>query len=146
MSGLLRRALATIKGWWSRASRAALGLLRGVVRVVQTVAARVVGYAAAVLGAIRERHRERLARDPGYRTALATGLSALLVTITPQPAVAAALAVLVSEHLGSPREAQRDRYDYDADEDDGYEAYDAHRAWSSPSSRPPQRLWDRYAD
>ena len=51
MSGLLRRALATIKGWWNRASTTALGLLRGVVRVV--------GHAATVLAAIRARHRER---------------------------------------------------------------------------------------
>jgi hypothetical protein len=103
------------------------------------------GYAATVLGAIRARHRERLVCDPSYRTAIATGLSALLVTITPQPAVAAALVVLLSEHLDSPREAQRDRYDYD--EDGGFEAYDARRAWSSPpSSRPPQRLWDTYTD
>ena len=146
MSGRIRRALATIKGWWNRASTAVLGLLRGVVRVVGTVAVRVVGYATTVLAAIRERHPERLARDAGYRSVVASAVSAVLVTVVPQPAVAAALAVLVSEHLGSPREAQRDRYDYDADEDDGYEAYDAHRAWSSPSSRPPQRLWDRYAD
>ena len=133
-----------IKGCWSRASTAVLGLLTGVVRVVRRVAVWVAGNAATVLGAIRERHRERMLRDPSYRTAIATGLSALLVTITPQPAVAATLAVLVSEHLGSPREAQRDRYDYDADEDDGYEAYDARRAWSSSPSSRPQGLWDTY--
>jgi hypothetical protein len=59
VSGLLRRALATIKGWWSRASTAVLGLLRGAVRLVRTVAVRVVGHAATVLAAIRARHRER---------------------------------------------------------------------------------------
>ena len=145
MTGLVRRALATIKGWWDRASTAVLGLLRGVVRVVRTVAVRVVGYATTVLAAIRERHRQRMARDPSYRTAIATGLSALLVTITPQPAVAAALAVLVSEHLGGPRQSQEASYEYD-DEDEAYKGYDASRAWSSTSSRPSQRLWDTYAD
>ena len=83
--------------------------------------------------------------DPSYRTAIATGLSALLVTITPQPAVAAALAVLVSEHLGSPDKAHEAGYGYD-DEDDGYEAYDTRRAWSSPTPRPAHRPWDRYTD
>ena len=142
MTGLVRRALATIKGWWDRAFTAVLGLLRGVVRVVRTVAVRVVGYATTVLAAIRERHRERMTLDPAYRTAIATGLSALLVTITPQPAVAAALAVLVSEHLGSPLQSQETSYDYDT-EDEAYKGYDARRAWASPPSRPPQRLWDR---
>ena len=146
MTALLCRALATTKGWWSRASTTVLGLLRGVVRVVRTGTVRAIGYAAAVLAAVRARHRERLARDPSYRTAIATGLSALLVTITPQPAVAAALAVLVSEHLGSPRQSQQTAYVYDTDEDDGYESYDARRSWSSPSSQPPQRLWDTYTD
>ena len=147
MTGLIRRVLAVIKGWWHRASTAVLGIVNGVVRVVRTIAVRVVGYAAAVLAAIRDRHRERMSRDPSYRTAIATGLSALLVTITPQPAVAAALAVLVSEHLGSPRSTtEQSAYGYDTD-DDGYEAYDARRAWSStPSSRQPQRLWDHYTD
>jgi hypothetical protein len=145
VSGLVRRALATIRGWWHSASTAVIGLLRGAVRVVRTVAVRLVGYASAVLGAIRVRHRDRMSRDPSYRAAIATGLSAILVTITPQPAVAAALAVLVSEHLGSPRQSHDVGYGYD-DEQDEYEAYDARRAWSAPSSRPPQRLWDRYTD
>ena len=147
MTGLVRRVLATMKGWWNRAATAVLSVVNGVERIVRTVAFRVVGYAATVLAAIRNRHRERMSRDPAYRTAIATGLSALLITITPQPAVAAALAVLVSEHLGSPRSsAEEPAYAYDSDEDDGYEAYDARRAWSSPSSRQPQRLWDRYTD
>ena len=146
MTGLVRRVLATIKGWWSRASTTVLGLLSGAVRVVRTVAVRVAGHTAAVLAAIRERHRDRMARDPSYRTAIATGLSALLVTITPQPAVAAALAVLVSEHLGSPSQSHDVGYGYD-DERDDLQSYDARRAWSSPSApRPPQRLWERYTD
>jgi len=33
-----------------------------------------------------------------------------------------------------------------ADEDGGYEAYDARRAWSTAPSRPPQRLWNTYTD
>jgi hypothetical protein len=144
VTGLIGHALVTIRGWWRRVSTAVLSVVNGVVRIVRTVAVRAVGYAAAALAAIRERHRDRMSRDPSYRTAIATGLSALLVTITPQPAVAAALAVLVSEHLGNPRASQETRSAYD-DEDDGYEAYDARRAWSSPSAaRPPQRLWDRY--
>ena len=145
MTGLLRRAWVTVTGWWRSVSTAVLGLVRGVVRVLRTVAVRVVGYATAVLAAIRERHRERMTRDPAYRTAIATGLSALLVTISPQPAVAAALAVLVSEHLGSQRQAEQTAYDYD-DEQDDYQAYDARRAWSTSPSRPPQRLWDTYSD
>ena len=86
-----------------------------------------------------------MTRDPAYRTAIATGLSALLVTITPQPAVAAALAVLVSRAPRQPAPAEQTAYDYD-DEQDDYEAYDARRAWSTSPSRPPQRLWDRYPD
>ena len=74
-----------------------------------------------------------------------TGLSALLVTIIPQPAVAAPLAVLVSEHLGSQRTVQETGYGYE-DEQDDFEGHDARRAWSSISSRPPKRLWDRYTD
>jgi len=62
-----------IKGCWSRASTAVLGLLTGVVRVVRRVAVWVVGNAATVLGAIRERHRERMLRDPSYRTAIGSG-------------------------------------------------------------------------
>ena len=146
MTSLVRRALGVIQGWWHRVSTAVLGLLSGVVRVVRTVAVSVVGHAAAVLVAIRERHRERMSRDPAYRTAIATGLSALLVTITPQPAVAAALAVLVSEHLGSPDKAHEAGYGYDDEDEDDYEGYDAHRAWSSPTSRPAHRPWDRYTN
>jgi hypothetical protein len=113
--------------------------------VVRTVAVRVVGAASTALLAIRDRHRERVARDSGYRSLVATALSAVLVTVIPQPAVAAALAVLVSEHLGNPSaSAEQPAYSYD-DEQDGYEAYDARRAWSTPS-RQPQRLWDRYTD
>ena len=118
MTALLCRALATTKGWWSRASTTVLGLLRGVVRVVRTGTVRAIGYAAAVLAAVRARHRERLVRDPGYRSVVASAVSAVLVTVITQPAVA----------------------------DGGFEAYDARRAWSPPSSRPPQRLWDRYTD
>jgi hypothetical protein len=147
VTGLIRQALATVKGWWHRVSTAVLGVVSGVVRVVRTVTVRLLGYATAVLGAIRARHRDRMSRDPSYRSAIATGLSALLVTITPQPAVAAALAVLVSEHLGSPRTAaDRPAYSYDDEQSGDYESYDAHRAWSAPSPRPPQRLWDRYTD
>ena len=114
-------------------------------RVVRTVAVRLVGYATAVLAAIRERHRERMTRDPAYRTAIATGLSALLLTITPQPAVAAALAVLVSEHLGASHAASKQHaYGY---EEDGYEVNDTSHAWSSmPSSRPSQRGWESLQD
>lgn len=90
-----------------------------------------------------------MSRGASYRTAIATGLSALLVTITPQPAVAAALALLVSEQIGGQHRASAEQsaYGYDSDEDDGYAAYDARRAWSTPTTpRPPQRLWDRYTD
>jgi hypothetical protein len=145
VTGLIGRALATIRGWWRRVSTAVLSVVNGVVHVARTVTVRVVGYATAVLVAIRDRHRERMARDASYRTAIATGLSALLVTITPRPAIAAAMAVLVSEHLGSPRQPQDTEYAYD-DDRDGYESHYARRAWSTPSSRPPQRLWDRYSD
>ena len=145
MTGLLRRAWVTVKGWWRSVSTAVLGLVRRRRARRAHRRRRVVGYATAVLVAIRERHRERMTRDPAYRTAIATGLSALLVTITPQPASAAALAVLVSEHLGSSRPAEQTAYDYD-DEQDDYEAYDARRAWSTSSTRPPQRLFDRYTD
>ena len=56
--------------------------------------------------------------------------------------------MLVSEHLGSPRQAQQTSYDYDADEGEngGYQTHDARRAWSTPPSRPPRRLWDTYTD
>jgi hypothetical protein len=146
VTGLLRRALAVVKGWWHRVSTAALTIVNGVVRVVRTIAVRVVGYAATVLAGIRDRHRDRMSGDPAYRTAIATGLSALLVTITPQPAVAAALAVLVSEHLGSPRQSHDAEYAYDDDRDD-LQSYGARRAWSSPSAaRPPQRLWNQFND
>ena len=85
---------------------------------------------------------------PATATAIATGLSALLVTITPQPAVAAALAVLVSEHLGTPQQSPGVAFDRDPDDEDGYDDYDARRAWSarSPASRPPERLWDGWRD
>ena len=118
MSGLVHRVLATVRGWWSRASTAVLAVVNGVVRVVRTVAVRVVGYATTVLAAIRARHRERMTLDPAYRTAIATSLSALLVKITPQPAVAAALPVLVSEHLGSPRQAHESGYGFDDEQDE----------------------------
>ena len=55
------------------------------------------------------------------------------------------LAVHVSEHLGSPRQAQESGYGFD-DEQDEYVGDDARRAWASPPSRPPQRPWDRYPD
>jgi hypothetical protein len=143
VSGLVRRALAAVSGWLSWAAAAVAGAVRVVVRTARTVTVRVIGAVSTALAGIRQRHRERLARDAGYRTALATGLSALLVTVTPQPAVAAALAVLVSEHLGSPRQPVGASYNHEPDDEDGYDDYDTRRAWSTPSpSRSPQRLWD----
>ena len=53
MSGLVRRVLATVRGWWGKASTVVLTVVNGVVRVVRTVAVRVLGAAAAVLAGIR---------------------------------------------------------------------------------------------
>lgn len=51
---------------------------------------------------IRDRHLERSGADPGYRSALASGATALISVVTASPALAAALGVWVGEHLRAP--------------------------------------------
>jgi hypothetical protein len=144
--GLLRRLAALLARWAHTATRVVVHAARRVLGRLRTVAVRIAATSSAVLGGIWQRHTDRLEHDPGYRTALATGMSALLVTIAPQPAVAAALAVLVAEHVGTPaRHVRVAAPEYD--EDDEYERYDARRAWAPrPDSRTGQRSWDRYPD
>lgn len=81
---------------------------------------------------IMARHRDRLAGEPGYSTALATGLTALVGTITATPAVAAAVGVWIAESLRGPATRSRARYDapgglWDADWDEDLE--DEPRPW-----------------
>ena len=80
---------------------------------------------AGVVVTNRTRHIERAGHDPAYRSALASGATAVISVVTAQPAIAAALGVLVAEHLRAPTTVRsasspgpRRLWDEDWDEDD----------------------------
>lgn len=62
----------------------------------------VIRWGQGVWEGIRDRHLERAGVDPGYRSALASGATALISVVTASPALAAALGVWVGEHLRAP--------------------------------------------
>ena len=62
----------------------------------------VIRWGQGVWEGIRDRHLERAGADPGYRSALASGATALISVVTASPALAAALGVWVGEHLRAP--------------------------------------------
>ena len=62
----------------------------------------VIRWGRGVWEGIRDRHLERAGADPGYRSALASGATAVISVVTASPALAAALGVWVGEHLRVP--------------------------------------------
>ena len=91
------------------------------VRAGVTVA---VDWCRTVWAGIRDRHIERAGEDPGYRSALAGGATALISVLTTSPALAAALGVWVGERLRTPVTRSSGRvgpsrlWDEDWDDDD----------------------------
>lgn len=80
---------------WTRL-RAWIARIGGhMVRAVHTVASWVRGYAHSVA----ERHRDRMSSDTSYRSALIHASTAGATVLFVQPAIAAAIGVLVSEHV-----------------------------------------------
>lgn len=83
--------LTTITSWLSRFLHR---ISNGVTIVIR--------WGQGVWEGIRDRHLERAGADPGYRSALASGATALISVVTASPALAAALGVWVGEHLRVP--------------------------------------------
>ena len=83
--------LTTIASW-----------LRQFLHHISTGVTIVIRWGQGVWEGIRDRHLERAGADPGYRSALASGATAVISVVTASPALAAALGVWVGEHLRAP--------------------------------------------
>ena len=91
-----------------------------------------------------DRHRDRVADDPGYNRTVATAVSELVTTMVPRPTVAMAVAILLTglltpEQPHTPRPRTPRPYDPEPE----YDSYPvARRTGGSP---PPAAgsLWDR---
>ena len=94
----------------------------------------VIRWGQSVWEGIRDRHLERSNADPGYRSALASGATALISVVTASPALAAAFGVWVGEHLRVPSSRLTHRsgpsrlWDEDWD-DDEVDPLTTPRAW-----------------
>lgn len=107
---------------------------------------RIAGWARSVAGwfsryahAVAERHRDRMSSDTTYRSALIHASTAGATVLFAQPAIAAAIGVLISEHV-RPRRTRTvsspgvSRGLWDADWDDEEDTFDSDRDW--PRYRP----------
>ena len=96
----------------------------------------VIHWGQGVWEGVRDRHLERAGADPGYRSALASGATALISVVTASPALAAALGVWVGEHLRAPVSRSAIRlgpsrlWDEDWDDEDEADPLTTPRTWS----------------
>lgn len=113
---------------WNAVRRLVEPVWRFVTRWVLTAQGAVVSFVHGV----QERHQMRMETDASYPVAIASGSTAVLGVLAASPAIAAALAVLVTEWLGrgrhhSPAYSSRTSTSY------------GRRSWEDGGPR----LWDR---
>lgn len=119
-----------------------------VAAVLRRIGRTVRGWAGSIAKVLRraaDRHRERVADDPGYNRTVATAVSELVTTMVPRPTVAMAVAILLTGLLTpdqphNPRPRTPRPYDPEPEYDD-YPV--ARRTGGSPPPPAAGSLWDR---
>lgn len=92
------------------------------------------GAVVAFVHGVQERHQMRMESDASYPVAIASGSTAVLGVLAASPAIAASLAVLLTEWLGLSR---RHTTGYSSRPSSSY----SRRSWEG--ERESARLWDR---
>ena len=142
MTPLIRGLTGLTHRLWARGRRS-LRLVRdhlvgGAQRATRCIASR-----ATV---IVQRHRDRIADDPGYARSIASAATAMATTVVTHPVIAAVVTTALATWLTQAPHAthRRDRFadtsDYGLADD-----YDSERAWSAPVPHP-QPAWDIFRD
>lgn len=109
-------------------------LVEPVWRFVTRWAVTAQGGVVSFVHGVQERHQMRMETDASYPVAIASGSTAVLGVLAASPAIAAALAVLITEWLGLGR---RHTTGYSSRPSSNY----GRRSWED--ERESARLWDR---
>ena len=120
---------------------------RSLAAVVRRIGRTVRGWAAGIATVIHraaDRHRDRVADDPGYHRTVATAVSELVTTMVPRPTVAMAVAILLTGLLtpGHP-DHPRPRTPRPYDPEPEYDSYPVARRNSGSPPPAAGSLWDR---
>jgi len=102
---------------------------RNVLQAAKAFITSIAEWCSNVWSGIWDRHLERAGEDPGYRSALASGATALISVLTASPALAAALGVWVGEHLRTPSGRSGPSRLWDEDWDEDPDVLDSPRTW-----------------
>jgi hypothetical protein len=121
---------ALIQWLWTAVRRLAQPVWRFVTRWVATAQHGVVSFVHGV----QERHQMRMETDASYPVSIVSGSTAVLGVLAASPAIAASLAVLLTEWLGLSR---RHTTAYSSRPSSTY----SRRSWED--ERESARLWDR---